>query len=99
MARSWRATDLAVMPPPFQKSSPMTSNIVMTLSPFSSARKPLVSSPQRRSEEHTSELQSLMRISYAVFCMKKKRQPYTNDNLRNYQSIHTNNTTNTQLEM
>src|SRR3546814_1369631 len=29
--------------------------------------------PACRSEEHTSELQSLMRISYAVFCMKKKR--------------------------
>src|SRR3546814_1535801 len=28
--------------------------------------------PQHRSEEHTSELQSLMRISYAVFCLKKK---------------------------
>src|SRR3546814_3978083 len=28
--------------------------------------------PRRRSEEHTSELQSLMRISYAVFCLKKK---------------------------
>src|SRR3546814_9744545 len=27
-----------------------------------------------RSEEHTSELQSLMRISYAVFCLKKKKQ-------------------------
>src|SRR3546814_948385 len=32
---------------------------------------------QRRSEEHTSELQSLMRISYAVFCLKKKKQPHT----------------------
>src|SRR3546814_5263170 len=30
--------------------------------------------PQRRSEEHTSELQSLMRISYAVFCLKKKNR-------------------------
>src|SRR3546814_6171228 len=30
--------------------------------------------PRRRSEEHTSELQSLMRISYAVFCLKKKKQ-------------------------
>src|SRR3546814_8716082 len=30
----------------------------------------------RRSEEHTSELQSLMRISYAVFCLKKKKTPY-----------------------
>src|SRR3546814_6858636 len=29
---------------------------------------------QLRSEEHTSELQSLMRISYAVFCLKKKKQ-------------------------
>src|SRR3546814_10648167 len=29
---------------------------------------------QARSEEHTSELQSLMRISYAVFCLKKKKQ-------------------------
>src|SRR3546814_10684267 len=28
-----------------------------------------------RSEEHTSELQSLMRISYAVFCLKKKKNP------------------------
>src|SRR3546814_7333209 len=28
----------------------------------------------RRSEEHTSELQSLLRISYAVFCLKKKKQ-------------------------
>src|SRR3546814_2269967 len=30
--------------------------------------------PQSRSEEHTSELQSLMRISYAVFCLKKKTE-------------------------
>src|SRR3546814_9682263 len=30
--------------------------------------------PQARSEEHTSELQSLMRISYAVFCLKKKKK-------------------------
>src|SRR3546814_9147017 len=32
-----------------------------------------VSSPATRSEEHTSELQSIMRISYAVFCLKKKK--------------------------
>src|SRR3546814_4016893 len=30
-----------------------------------------------RSEEHTSELQSLMRISYAVFCLKKKKNKHT----------------------
>src|SRR3546814_9255492 len=36
---------------------------------------PPVEAPAKRSEEHTSELQSLMRISYAVFCLKKK-QPH-----------------------
>src|SRR3546814_2650179 len=41
-----------------------------------------------RSEEHTSELQSLMRISYAVFCLKKKKQ-----------TIHTeHNTTNSEYQ-
>src|SRR3546814_1518574 len=34
--------------------------------------------PRARSEEHTSELQSLMRISYAVFCLKKKKQHLPN---------------------
>src|SRR3546814_3288985 len=34
----------------------------------------VVGVPDERSEEHTSELQSLMRISYAVFCLKKKKQ-------------------------
>src|SRR3546814_2348272 len=34
----------------------------------------------RRSEEHTSELQSLMRISYAVFCLKKKTIEYNKCN-------------------
>src|SRR3546814_6896473 len=33
--------------------------------------------PAERSEEHTSELQSLMRISYAVFCLKKKQTQHT----------------------
>src|SRR3546814_8725526 len=33
-----------------------------------------------RSEEHTSELQSLMRISYAVFCLKKKNKKLINQN-------------------
>src|SRR3546814_10502318 len=35
-----------------------------------------------RSEEHTSELQSLMRISYAVFCLKKKKQNQSTHNHR-----------------
>src|SRR3546814_3797940 len=39
-----------------------------------------------RSEEHTSELQSLMRISYAVFCLKTKTKSYRMNNC-----LHTNN--------
>src|SRR3546814_6335837 len=39
---------------------------------------PLDENISLRSEEHTSELQSLMRISYAVFCLKKKKNKYTN---------------------
>src|SRR3546814_10174899 len=37
---------------------------------------PLLNSANDRSEEHTSELQSLMRISYAVFCLKNKNQSH-----------------------
>src|SRR3546814_3695165 len=37
-------------------------------------RVPLPPETSTRSEEHTSELQSLMRISYAVFCLKKKKK-------------------------
>src|SRR3546814_8682354 len=40
--------------------------LVLSLSPLAMRAQP-------RSEEHTSELQSLMRISYAVFCLKKKK--------------------------
>src|SRR3546814_2751238 len=40
-----------------------------------------------RSEEHTSELQSLMRISYAVFCLKKKKQKtHHTTNQRSYKT-------------
>src|SRR3546814_1991575 len=38
-----------------------------------SANTPNATLASRRSEEHTSELQSLMRISYAVFCLKNKK--------------------------
>src|SRR3546814_10622685 len=40
---------------------------------------------EQRSEEHTSELQSLMRISYAVFCLKKKKQANRTPKSNNYQ--------------
>src|SRR3546814_7239812 len=36
-----------------------------------------------RSEEHTSELQSLMRISYAVFCLKKKKKTISKTSIKN----------------
>src|SRR3546814_1895109 len=50
-------------------SSPFSACTVQ-MAPSSRARRKLFTS---RSEEHTSELQSLMRISYAVFCLKKKK--------------------------
>src|SRR3546814_5556170 len=48
------------------QSSPAMRNISRALSR-------VLRQPASRSEEHTSELQSLMRISYAVFCLKKKK--------------------------
>src|SRR3546814_8367097 len=47
------------------------------LDPQSGALLRRVRAQADRSEEHTSELQSLMRISYAVFCLKKKKQKTT----------------------
>src|SRR3546814_8065064 len=41
------------------------------------APRPSTALDEMRSEEHTSELQSLMRISYAVFCLKKKKNTTT----------------------
>src|SRR3546814_9046616 len=41
--------------------------------PVSATRRSIPRPPSIRSEEHTSELQSLMRISYAVFCLNKKK--------------------------
>src|SRR3546814_5224754 len=48
--------------------------------PAWSSPRPLTTSRRNRSEEHTSELQSLMRISYAVFCLKKKKHHNTHYN-------------------
>src|SRR3546814_10651345 len=64
----------------------LISRNIMTPARFPAAGKspaclqavPAIAAPapgrRRRSEEHTSELQSLLRISYAVFCSKKKKQ-------------------------
>src|SRR3546814_4498605 len=45
-----------------------------------------------RSEEHTSEIQSLMRLSYAVFCLKKKKEEKTTEDqqIKNISHEHTN---------
>src|SRR3546814_7774610 len=45
-----------------------------------------IADPSMRSEEHTSELQSLMRISYAVFCLKKKKTQTTTQQTVNINS-------------
>src|SRR3546814_3503659 len=51
------------------------------------AQRALIAAELSRSEEHTSELQSLMRISYAVFCMKKKNNVYTKFSTNNKHNI------------
>src|SRR3546814_2622972 len=50
---------------------------------------------QPRSEEHTSELQSLMRTSYAVFCLKQKKTPQTLQHNTHEQTTPTNYTNKT----
>src|SRR3546814_7138851 len=55
--------------------------IAVTAAAATSVRVPVTATGEHdleamRSEEHTSELQSLMRISYAVFCLKKKNKRY-----------------------
>src|SRR3546814_3779944 len=57
----------------FQKSRPASASRVTRTYP---------STPSWRSEEHTSELQSLMRISYVVFCLKKKKKSTTRLRMR-----------------
>src|SRR3546814_3465316 len=51
-----------------------------------------------RSEEHTSELQSLMRISYAVFCLKKKTNRRSSHETSQYESTHTHNLSKTEAK-
>src|SRR3546814_5796205 len=52
----------------------------------------------RRSEEHTSELQSLMRISYAVFCLKKKKKQQIKTDTDRQKDIRHTHTLSTQIE-
>src|SRR3546814_8103179 len=58
-----------------QRRGPSTIMRIVSLPmPFGHRENRLTASCYPRSEEHTSELQSLMRISYAVFCLKKKKK-------------------------
>src|SRR3546814_2545182 len=72
-----------------------TANLALSPRPTTSTRG---AATPGRSEEHTSELQSLMRISYAVFCLKKKTETHTSDTYqrldRHYVDVrhHTNQT-------
>src|SRR3546814_3631862 len=81
---TWTTTSAAPTPTSSCSSLQGNSNSATTRTPKSSAAWPSTSwpatatttprtTPSCRSEEHTSELQSLMRISYAVFCLKKKK--------------------------
>src|SRR3546814_1367559 len=67
LAREAKATPSQVAPVPGRKgwARRAVEAIAARLRPASAGK---------RSEEHTSELQSLMRISYAVFCLKKKKK-------------------------
>src|SRR3546814_4811413 len=63
-----------VRPGRLRQSAPHRPPALFALSMALQRRRvPVSDSWQSRSEEHTSELQSLMRISYAVFCLKKKK--------------------------
>src|SRR3546814_7279485 len=74
-------------------SSGMKGSIASRISPrFQSITLILLSG---RSEEHTSELQSLMRISYAVFCLKKKKHEQYRMQNRQY-TTHKDHTITTQ---
>src|SRR3546814_4403063 len=56
------------------EAAKMPLNQYATVAPFATGDvRMLLEVANERSEEHTSELQSLMRISYAVFCLKKKK--------------------------
>src|SRR3546814_3132277 len=94
-AASWSASGadrLATEVPKRRRDSTSSSGSAGMLAKVISGRRPVpvtrmvadrpctLASAAMRSEEHTSELQSLMRISYAVFCLKKKK----NKNIHNY---------------
>src|SRR3546814_3561338 len=69
----------------FRGAGRNTGNLRLSVLPLPSRRL--------RSEEHTSELQSLMRISYAVFCLKKKTLTHTKTRITKMKNTHKTITT------
>src|SRR3546814_4757214 len=74
----------AACPTPWERLQPRAfpvferdQKLAAEAAPTKAGAEPPTQSPAARSEEHTSELQSLMRISYSVFCLKKKNTHYT----------------------
>src|SRR3546814_10134873 len=62
----------------------LPSSVMSSVDPtFGIFEMPYIIKSRERSEEHTSELQSLMRISYAVFCLKKKKTQHTTETRTN----------------
>src|SRR3546814_7338022 len=83
LAVSWSAAETAQAEARPPVMSPADSVVTPAARPLEAgdpqkdatdADAPARTSAETRSEEHTSELQSLMRTSYAVFCLKKKKQ-------------------------
>src|SRR3546814_3720427 len=78
--RSWIVGPIAAaMLPGTAPSAAIAATVFSRTLPYA-PRHPACAAPITRSEEHTSELQSLMRISYAVFCLKKKIHRKKNHN-------------------
>src|SRR3546814_8124514 len=77
--RSTRTDTLFPYTTLFRSSSNLSRSRVSCSTSF--LVRPWVSPESCGSEEHTSELQSLMRISYAVFCLKKKINEHTRNNI------------------
>src|SRR3546814_8092876 len=82
---------VGIAPPRFLRAMvPTLAVAISTQSSLASLPAMLKSSedlgvdPKKRSEEHTSELQSLMRISYAAFFLKKKHKNHQHHNTTNY---------------
>src|SRR3546814_1375133 len=76
--RGLASRDMSAQSPSFLVGSSSSSSITAAGPPaHARGHRRLRRCPISRSEEHTSELQSLMRISYAVFCLKKKKKQNT----------------------